>query len=231
MRRHHLVIAAAVAAVLIGSVLYAIKARTVHESAARPAALAKLVPVGGASRIPAAAFFDARGQRFSLATFRGQYVLLNLWATWCAPCVRELPALAKLQHDVPTLTIVAVSEGRENAADTARFLKSHDAGALRVWLDPDHAFLAALGAFGLPVSVLMDRNGMERAKAVGPAEWDDPDAIAWFRALTGNKTGYPRGRWWCCLAGRLPLDSPAFRREPNASAGFQGFPSCARCRN
>lgn len=189
MRRYHLAIAAAVAAVLIGLVLYAMHVRTVHESAGKPAALAKLVPVDRPRRIPAAAFFDAKGERSSLATFHGRYVLLNLWATWCGPCVRELPALAKLQHDVPTLTIVAVSEGRENATDTERFLKSHGAGSLRVWLDPDHAFLAALGAFGLPLSVLMDKNGMEQAKAEGPAEWDDPDAIAYLRSITAEKPG------------------------------------------
>jgi thiol-disulfide isomerase/thioredoxin len=189
LRRTHLAIAAAVAAGVVGIALYAIHARTVHASGKPPAALAKLVPLDRPQRLPAAAFVDARGERLSLATFNGRYVLLNLWATWCAPCVRELPALAKLQHDLPGLTIVAVSEGRENAGDTARFLKAHDAGALRVYLDPDHAFLAALDAFGLPLSVLIDSRGMERAKAVGPAQWDDPDAIAWLRAVTGNKPG------------------------------------------
>lgn len=187
MRRHHAALAAAAAAVLIGAVVYAINARSVHESGLRPTALAKLEPVDSRHRIPAAAFFDAKGQRLSLAIFQGRYVLLNLWATWCGPCVRELPALAKLQHDVPTLAIVAISEGRENAADTARFLKSHGAGGLRVFLDPDHAFLAALGVFGLPLSVLMDRKGIEQAKAVGPADWDDPDAIAYLRRFTAEK--------------------------------------------
>jgi thiol-disulfide isomerase/thioredoxin len=187
LRRHHLAIAAALAAVLVGIALYAMRTQGVHEIAARPPALAKLIPVDKAQRIPAAAFFDAKGERFSLASFRGKYVLLNLWATWCGPCVRELPALAQLQHDVPTLTIVAVSEGRENATETARFLKSHGAGALRVWLDPDHAFLAALGVFGLPLSVLMDRNGIEQAIAVGPAEWDDPEAIVYLRVVTGGR--------------------------------------------
>jgi thiol-disulfide isomerase/thioredoxin len=187
LRRHYLAIAAAVAAVLVGIVLYAIRPQGVHESSAKPAALAKLVPLDKPRRIPAAAFLDAKGGRLSLASFNGRYVLLNLWATWCGPCVRELPALARLQHDVPTLTIVAVSEGRENAADTARFLNAHGAGGLRVYVDPDHAFLAALGAFGLPLSVLMDRSGMEQAKAVGPAEWDDPEAIAYMRTLTAGK--------------------------------------------
>lgn len=189
MRRPYLAIAAAIAAGVVSFGLYAIRERTVHASSSPPAPLAKLVFIEKPQRLPAAAFVDGKGARLSLATFNGRYVLLNLWATWCAPCVRELPALAKLQQDLPGLAIVAVSEGREKAGDTARFLKAHDAGALRVYLDPDHAFLAALGAFGLPLSVLIDPKGLERAKAVGPAQWDDPDAIAWLRALTGNKPG------------------------------------------
>ena len=184
MRLHHLAIAIVVAIVLTGIALYAMRPQGVHETATKPDALAKLEPVDRPRRIPAAAFFDAKGERLSLASFNGHYVLLNLWATWCGPCVRELPALAKLQQNVPTLTIVAVSEGRENAADTERFLKSHGAAALRVYIDPNHAFLAALGVFGLPLSVLMDRQGMEQEKAVGPADWDDPEAIAYMRTIT-----------------------------------------------
>lgn len=165
------------------------RAPSVHETAVRPDALAKLVAVAKPSRLPATAFFDAKGQRLSLESFNGHYVLLNLWATWCGPCVRELPALAKLQQAVPALSIVAVSEGRENAADTAWFLKAHGAGALHVYTDPDHAFLAALGAVGLPLSVLMNKSGMEEAKAEGPAEWDDPAAIAYMRTLTAGAPG------------------------------------------
>jgi len=186
LRRYRVAIAAVVAIILIGLALYAMRGSAVHEIGARPASLAKLEPIERPQRLPAAAFFDAKGDRLSLATFGGHYVLLNLWATWCGPCVRELPALAKLQQDVPMLTIVAVSEGSENAAETARFLKSHDAGSLHVYTDPDHAFLAALGVFGLPLSVLVDRKGLEQAKAVGPADWDDPEAIAYLRKLTGK---------------------------------------------
>ncbi|HLY06018.1 MAG TPA: TlpA disulfide reductase family protein [Rhizomicrobium sp.] len=189
MRRHHLVIIAVVALALIGIALYAMRAQGVHETAARPDALAKLVAVDRPRRLPAAAFFDAKGERMSLASFNGHYVLLNLWATWCGPCVRELPALAKLQQAVPSLSIVAVSEGRENAADTERFLKSHGAGSLHVYTDPDHAFLAALGVVGLPLSVLMDEKGLEQARAEGPAEWDNPEAITYMRALAAGKNG------------------------------------------
>jgi thiol-disulfide isomerase/thioredoxin len=187
LRRYHFAIAAAAGAVVVGIVLYAMQARTVHGSGKPPPPLAKLIPLDRPQRLPAAAFSDASGERLSLATFNGRYVLLNLWATWCAPCVRELPALAKLQHEVPTLTILPVSEGRENAAEVGRFLKTHGAGALPVYLDQDHAFLTVLGAFGLPLSVLIDSKGVEKAKAVGPAEWDDPEAIAWLRAVTGSK--------------------------------------------
>jgi hypothetical protein len=93
------------------------------------------------------------------------------------------PACANLQRALPGLTIVAVNEGRETAADTARFLKAHGADALHVYLDPDHAFLEALGVQGLPLSVLIDTRGMARAKASGPAEWDDPAAVIWLREV------------------------------------------------
>jgi thiol-disulfide isomerase/thioredoxin len=189
LRRHHLAIVVVVAVALIGIALYAMRPEGVHETTTRPDSLAKLVAVDSPRRLPAAAFFDAKGARLSLASFNGHYVLLNLWATWCGPCVRELPALAKLQQAVPTLSIVAVSEGRENAAETERFLKAHRAGALHVYTDPDHAFLAALGVVGLPLSVLMDGKGMERAKAEGPAEWDDPEAIAYMRQMTERASG------------------------------------------
>jgi len=179
---------AAVALALIGIALYAMRMTGVHETAAgKPDALAKLVSVDQPRRLPAAAFFDAKDQRLSLASFGGHYVLLNLWATWCGPCVRELPALARLQQAVPALSIIAVSEGRENAADTGRFLKAHGAGALHVYTDPDHAFLAALGVVGLPLSVLLDAKGMEQAKAEGPAQWDDPDAITYMRKLATGR--------------------------------------------
>lgn len=185
MRRHLTAILVVLAAAIAAIALYVINASPVH-GVDRPPALAKLVPVAAPKSIPAAAFFDGRGQRLSLASFRGRYVLLNLWATWCAPCVRELPALARLQQALPGLTIVAVSEGRESAPQTAAFLKAHGAAALHTYLDPDHAFLEALGVFGLPLSVLVDPAGREHARAAGPAEWDDPQAIAWLRAETAT---------------------------------------------
>jgi len=181
--RQLIAILALVAAAGAAAALYVIPARSVHAGANPPQALSKLVPDAKPKTIPAVAFTDAKGERLSLATFHGHYVLLNLWATWCAPCVKELPALAQLHRALPGLTIVAVSEGQESAKDTAAFLKAHGAADLTVYLDSNHAFLAAFGAFGLPLSALIDPAGLERARAVGPAEWDKPDAIAWLRAF------------------------------------------------
>jgi thiol-disulfide isomerase/thioredoxin len=181
LRRHLPLILALVLAAAVAAALYVIHARPVHAGGSPPEALAKLVPDSQPRTIPAVAFTDAKGERLSLATFRGHYVLLNLWAAWCAPCVKELPALAQLHRALPALTIVPVSEGQESAKDTAAFLKAHGAGDLGVYLDADHGFLAAFGAFGLPLSALIDPSGHERARAIGPAEWDNPEAVSWLR--------------------------------------------------
>jgi thiol-disulfide isomerase/thioredoxin len=185
------VILAVVAAASAAAALYVIHARPVHASGSPPPALSKLVPDTRSKTIPAVAFTDAGGERLSLATFHGHYVLLNLWATWCAPCVKELPALAHLHQALPGLTIIAVSEGQESAKDTAAFLKAHGAGDLAVYLDSNHAFLAAFGAFGLPLSALVAPSGLETARAIGPADWDDPDAIAWLRTSISSPATPP----------------------------------------
>jgi thiol-disulfide isomerase/thioredoxin len=138
--------------------------------------------------VPDVAFSDAAGTRHTLSAYRGRYVLLNLWATWCAPCVQELPALARLQASVPTakLTVLTVNVGHSSTAETAKFLKDHGAGALPVDLDSNTAFIRAFGAFGLPLSILIDPQGREVARAVGPADWDAPDSIAYFKARAAS---------------------------------------------
>jgi thiol-disulfide isomerase/thioredoxin len=192
LRRHLPAILAVVAAAAIAAAaLYVIRARPVHAGGNPPASLAKLVPDAKPKTIPAVAFTDAKGGRLSLAAFHGHYVLLNLWATWCAPCVKELPALAHLHRALPGLTIIAVSEGQESAKNTAAFLKAHGAGDLGVYLDSNHAFLAAFGAFGLPLSALVAPSGLESARAIGPAEWDDPQAIAWLKSVISAPGAHP----------------------------------------
>jgi thiol-disulfide isomerase/thioredoxin len=182
-RRAVLAWIAALAIVVIAAVVYVRLERPVHE-AAMPASLAKLVPDAQPKAIANVAFADAEGRPHKLSDFRGRYMLLNLWATWCAPCVRELPALSHLQVAMGTqrLAVVPVNVGHSSAAETAAFLKAHKA-SLPVYLDTKSAFLHAFGAYGLPLTVLVDPKGHETARAAGVVQWDSPDAIAWFNRL------------------------------------------------
>jgi thiol-disulfide isomerase/thioredoxin len=123
-----------------------------------------------------------------LSEFRGRTVLLNLWAPWCAPCVRELPALAKLSRSIPPskLVVIAVDVGRGGRDDARTFLAEHGASALVVYVDSDIALVRAFGAYGLPLSVVIDAQGREIARSIGPGEWDAPDAIAYMKRLSGD---------------------------------------------
>lgn len=134
--------------------------------------------------VPGVTFTDTSGHMHNLREFRGHYVLLNLWATWCAPCVRELPSLSRLQEKAGTKTVevVPVNVGRGTATETAAFLKRHHAN-LPVYLDTKSAFLRAFGAFGLPLTVLIDPQGREIARASGAVVWDAKDSISYFRVL------------------------------------------------
>ena len=188
-RWHLYAIGAVLAALALTGVLYGITPKAVHAEAGPPAALAPYAAAKTPLAVPQVAFSDAGGTRQSLAAFKGRYVLLNLWATWCAPCVRELPALAKLKSAIPKdrLSVVAVDVGRSTSADARGFLDAHGAKALDAYVDSNIALLHAFSAYGLPLTVLIDPQGREIGRAVGPAQWDAPEAIEYFRSLTAAK--------------------------------------------
>jgi len=177
-------LAAAVVAAL--AVLYVIP--PVEASPAIPKALASLTPDAASKPAPAATIVDAQGHPVPLASFKGRVVILNLWASWCAPCVVELPAVARLAAALGAgkVAVVAVSASKDDAAKTADFLKAHGAGNLPVYRDPDLSLLTAFGSQGLPFSVIIDAKGREIARASGPMKWDDPAAIAYFKSLAGR---------------------------------------------
>jgi len=164
-------------------VLYVIP--SVEASPAIPPALAALKADPAPKPAPAATFLDAQGHPQPLSAFKGRVVILNLWATWCAPCIAELPAVGKLAAALGDgkVAVVAVNASHDDAAKVADFLKSHGAGNLAVYRDPDLSVLTAFGSQGLPFSVVIDANGREIARASGPMKWDDPAAIAYFKAL------------------------------------------------
>jgi len=183
--KHPFVLAGIAAAALTGAVvLYVMASGPVHA----PPSLAALVPDNPPVPVPDVAFTDGAGKRHMLSEFRGRYVLLNLWATWCAPCVKELPALEHLQEGAGSgnFAVVPVNVGRSDVLDTAKFLMNHGAGKLSVNVDTTLALMRTLHVYGLPVTVLIDPQGRQIARADGPADWGSPDAIAYFKALAAT---------------------------------------------
>ena len=134
--------------------------------------------------VPAVAFQDGSGKRRSLAEWRGRVVLLNLWATWCAPCRKEMPELAGLQTELgsPDFEVVALSLDRGGAEPAVSFLAEIGAVALKVYVDPTGKALHALSAIGLPATILIDRQGGEIGRLLGPARWASPEAVALIQA-------------------------------------------------
>ncbi len=189
-RTHYSVIASVIEALAAAAVLYEMRGGAVQQQAGPPASLAPFAAAKAPAPVPQVAIVNSSGTRRTLASFKGKYVLLNLWATWCAPCVRELPALAKLKSAVSSnrFDVVAVDVGRGTAADARTFLDAHGAKALDTYVDSNLALLRAFGAFGLPLTVLIDPQGHEIGRAIGPAAWDSQDAIGYFRTLAETAT-------------------------------------------
>ncbi len=131
-------------------------------------------------------FTDQSGAQHRLAEFAGKGVVLNLWATWCGPCVEELPSLARLARLVAGegIVVVALSTDRGGAATVQRFFADHAITGLEVRLDPQSATAEALGLRGLPTTLLLDPQGRERARLEGGADWSTPDALAAVRRHT-----------------------------------------------
>ena len=137
--------------------------------------------------VPELAFFDGTGNEVSLADFRGEVVVLNLWATWCAPCRHEMPSLDRLQARFGGngLEVIALSLDRGDIAKVRDFFEELGISSLALYHDPEGRAGRALGAPGLPTTVVIDRSGQEVGRLLGPAEWDSDEAIAVIEALVG----------------------------------------------
>ena len=136
---------------------------------------------------PAFSFTDAEGERHVAADFAGQGLIVNLWATWCPPCVAEMPSLDRAQAALSAegVRVLALSSDREGRAKVEPFYRDRGIRHLGVWLDPRGAAQRALGARALPTTVIIDREGRERARLEGAAEWDKPEMLAAVRRLVG----------------------------------------------
>ena len=137
----------------------------------------------GSLRLPDLAFRDANGTERNLADWRGRTVLLNLWATWCVPCRKEMPALDALEGKLggPAFEVVAVNIDTRNADKPRVWLNEVGVGRLGYYADPSAKIfqdLKTMGrAAGMPTTLLVDPAGCEIGTIAGPAEWSSEDAV------------------------------------------------------
>jgi len=156
--------------------------------AAAPLALAQAPPSNlvmheAPEPVSAIAFADAQGEPRSLADFRGKVVLLNVWATWCVPCRKEIPALDRLGAILrgEDFAVVAVSVDRRGIDAVRRLFAELDVQSLPIYSDPSGQAMRTVRAVGLPISLVIDREGREVGRAIGPAAWDAGATVAFFR--------------------------------------------------
>lgn len=139
--------------------------------------------------LPPLKFKNGAGKDLTLGDFRGKVLFLNLWATWCAPCRHEMPGIDKLQAELggDDFQVLAISIDRAGAKKAQAFLDQIKADNLDLYIDKTTKISRKLRAFGLPISLIIDRKGREIARLAGPAEWASPDALALIRAAIAGK--------------------------------------------
>jgi thiol-disulfide isomerase/thioredoxin len=144
------------------------------------------------SAIPAtsAQFQDENGNQVSFSDFKGKVILVNLWATWCAPCIREMPDLNNLQKDLggQNFEVVLISENQEGIEGSIKFIEDNNISNLKTHIDANRTVARALKTRALPTSILIDADGFELGRLIGPAEWNSDDAKALINfAITKDK--------------------------------------------
>lgn len=125
---------------------------------------------------PDVQFNDPDGKPTTLAAFAGKPVLVNMWASWCAPCVKELPTLDAMSKQPSAPRVIAISQDMGPHASVVAFLQSHKIANLEPYHDPKMALSGSLGAEVLPTSILYDANGHEVWRYVGDLDWTGPEA-------------------------------------------------------
>jgi thiol-disulfide isomerase/thioredoxin len=165
-------------------------------------------PLAGLNKGPMAAFLvrakpqevpeitiaGADGATRPLSDWRGRVVLLNIWATWCSPCREEMPTLDKLQAALGgnDFEVVAVNIDKGGDAKAKAFLAEIGVAHLALYTDPTGKLFAALKAIGMPTTLLIDRQGREIGRLVGPADWDSDEAVALIKAAIAAPSAKPQ---------------------------------------
>lgn len=182
-KRNWLIVVSCLAVAIVAAVIGAVAALYTIGGADAP-------PVGGSVQnftvetagvpAPATALIAPDGGMATLDAYRGRLVVLNFWATWCGPCVRELPSLQRLAATLPAdrATVVLVSQDRGGFTQVDPFLDKLGIAIGDSFVDDKLAFSRAAGVTALPTTILIGPDGDELGRLVGHAEWDSPEALA-----------------------------------------------------
>ena len=127
-------------------------------------------------------FFDAQNKEINLKDFKGSLILLNFWATWCAPCKEEMPSLDKLQKnkDLENLKIFPVNVGQDSIEKASIFFEDLKIENLEIFFDPPITLAKKFGLRGIPTSILFNKEGLEFARIIGSINFDDKKFIEWL---------------------------------------------------
>ena len=156
-------------------------------AALREGDMKKLVLHEAPLSVPEAVLLDAEDGEHSLADYKGKWVVLNFWATWCAPCRREMPSLERLQSTMPEIEVVPVATGRNAVEGIKRFFEEAGVKTLPILRDPQSSLARGMSVMGLPVTVILNPEGQEVARLIGDAEWDSDSAKAVLTALVAGQ--------------------------------------------
>jgi len=149
--------------------------------------LGEFIPASPPLPAPAVSFVDLAGNPASLSEFNGKVVLVNLWATWCEPCLREMPSLERLQSRLgDKIVVVAISEDRGGSKTVEPFVGKLGLKSVKIYLDPKSAVERAFKVQGLPTSFLIDREGRVLGRVEGAAEWDAPKLLGILKSFLGD---------------------------------------------
>ena len=149
--------------------------------------LGEFVPSSEPFPAPSVTLTDTAGSEVGLSDFRGKLVVLNLWATWCEPCLREMPSLERLQTRFgDRIAVLAVSEDRGGAKIVTPFIAKLGLESVKIYLDPKSTVERAFKVQGLPTSFLIDRQSRILGRVEGAAEWDAPKLLGVLKSFLGD---------------------------------------------
>ena len=177
-------------ALLYLSLALGANAGTADLEALREGHMKKLQFHGEPGEVSAKPFLDADNTEKTLAGYKGRIVVLNFWATWCAPCRKEMPTLSRLQSEFSPdeLAVVTLAVGRNSPTGIRKFFEEIEVENLPHYRDKRLGIASDMGVLGLPVTVIIDREGLEIARLIGDAEWDTESAKAIVAALIAGES-------------------------------------------